>query len=124
MKVSHVMITDFVNSKKDESIHEVVTLMFEKHVGSVIVVDENQKLEGIFTERDLIRVIAQDTPLSTPIEKVMTKNVYTVSEDAPFKEARHIILDRSVRHLPVTDSDGKVVGLVSIRQVYEELFEI
>jgi CBS domain-containing protein len=124
MKVSHVMIKDFVRAKKDSTIKEVVTVMFEKHVGSIVITDAENKITGIFTERDLIRVNAQDTPLDTPIEKVMTKNVYTISKDATFRDARHIILDRRIRHLPVTNSDGKVVGLVSIRQVYEELFEM
>ncbi|MCW3994849.1 MAG: CBS domain-containing protein [Candidatus Bathyarchaeota archaeon] len=118
------MIKDFVTLKKDETIKECIDAMFEKHVGSVVITTAEREIEGIFTERDVIRVVSQGIPLDTPIEKVMTKNVYTVSEDAAFRDAKHIILDRKVRHLPVTDSDGKIVGLLSIRQLYEELFEM
>ncbi|MFA7398000.1 MAG: CBS domain-containing protein [Crenarchaeota archaeon] len=124
MKVSHLMIKDFIRSRKEASIHDVVKSMFEKHVGSVVILDETEKAVGIFTERDIIRVVAQNIPLNWNVEKVMTKNVYTVPEDVPFKDARQIILERKVRHLPVTDSEGKVVGLISIRQVYQELFEM
>jgi CBS domain-containing protein len=98
--------------------------MFEKHVGSVIITDVDQKCAGIFTERDVIRVNAQDVPLDIPVEKAMTKNVYTVLETAPFEDARHIIRARRVRHLPVTNSDGKVVGLLSIRHLFDMLFEM
>ena len=124
MLVRHMMIKDFVSSKKDATIKDCINTMFEKHVGSVVITDVEQKCEGIFTERDAIRVISQAIALDTLIEKVMVKNVFTVSEDATFEDALHIIRERRVRHLPVTDSEGKIVGLMSIRHLFDELFEM
>ena len=124
MLVRDIMIKDFINAKKDSSIKNCISAMFEKHVGSVVIIDSDQKCAGIFTERDVIRVNAQDIPLDRPVEEAMTKNVFTVLENAPFEDARHIIRARRVRHLPVTNSDGKLVGLVSIRHLFDLLFEM
>jgi len=51
----------------------------------------------------------------------MTRHVYTVSEDTPFIEAKKIMKLHKIRHIPVTDSDGKLVGLLSIRHILDTL---
>ena len=124
MLVKHVMTTDVVTSTKDTTIQECIELLFKRHVGSIIIVDNNQRCLGIFTERDAIRFIAQKMPLDTPVEKGMTKNILTVDENATFKEAQSIINNHGIRHLPVTNSDGKLVGLISVRTILNEFLGI
>jgi len=122
--VKHVMTTDVVTSTKDTTIQECIELLFKRHVGSIVIVDNNQRCLGIFTERDAIRFIAQKMPLDTPVEKGMTKNILTVDENATFKEAQSIINNHGIRHLPVTNSDGKLVGLISVRTILNEFLGI
>lgn len=54
----------------------------------------------------------------------MTKNPFTVNEDSTFEEAKKIIKFNKIRHLPVTAADGKLVGLISVRHILNELFEL
>jgi len=115
------MTKEVVTTTKDAVIQDCIELLFKRHIGSIIVVDDQQRCVGIFTERDAIRVIAQKVPLDAPIEKVMTKNVVTANENATFEEAKKILSLHGIRHLPVTDSDGKLVGLISVRKILNEL---
>ena len=59
-------------------------------------------------------------PLDATIEKIMTKNPFTVNEDSTFEEAKRIIKLHKIRHLPVITSDGKLVGLISVRQILND----
>jgi len=115
------MLKDVVTTNGRVPVKEAIELLFKRHVGCVVIVDEAQKCLGIFTERDAIRVVAQNVPLDAPIEKIMTKNPFTVNEDSTFDEAKNIIKSAKVRHLPVTDANGKLVGLVSVRNILDEL---
>jgi IMP dehydrogenase len=65
--------------------------------------------------------MAQKVPLDSPIQNVMTKNIFTINENATYKEAKNIISLHGIRHLPVTDSTGKLVGLISMRQILTDL---
>jgi CBS domain-containing protein len=114
------MLTDFVTAKGDVSIQKAVKMLYTRHVGSVIVTDSEKRCTGIFTERDAIRVVAQKIPLKTSLKKVMTKKVVTIFEDASFTEARRKMTSRGIRHLPVVNEKGKIVGLLTIRCVLDE----
>ena len=114
------MVTDLVTAKEDISIEKAVRILYTKHVGSVIVTDSKKRCIGIFTERDAIRVVAQKIPLRTPLKKVMTKRVVTIPRDASFAEARRKMVSRGIRHLPVVNEEGKLVGLLAFRRVLDE----
>jgi CBS domain-containing protein len=120
--VKHIMIEDVVTAKPNITIKDAVRTLQEKHVGSIVITDNNEKCVGIFTERDAIRIIASDVPLETPIERVMTKNDATIGEEASLEEARRLVISHGIRHLPVVDSKGELVGLVSVRKLLDELF--
>ncbi len=122
LKVKHVMIEDVVTAKPNITAKDAVRTLRETHVGSIVITDENRKCIGIFTERDAIRIIANDVSLDTPIEEVMTKNVATIGKEASLEEARRLILSHGIRHLPVVDSEGKLVGLFSVRKLIDELY--
>ena len=122
LMVKHIMIQDVVTAKPNITVKDAVRTLQEKHVGSIVITDNNEKCMGIFTERDAIRIIASDVPLGTPIEQVMTKNVATVGEEASLEEARRLIISHGIRHLPVVDSKGELAGLLSVRKLLDELF--
>jgi CBS domain-containing protein len=124
MMTKDLMLKDVVTTYGNMPVKEAIELLFKRHIGSVVVVDETQQCIGIFTERDAIRIVAQDLPLDATVEKIMTKNPFTVNEDSTFEEAKKIIKIYKIRHLPVTTTDGKLVGLISVRHILNELCEL
>jgi len=119
--VKHVMVENVITAKDNITAKRAVEMLYKKHVGSIVVIDDEKKCIGIFTERDAIRIVAKDTPLDAPLDKVMTKNVVTIGEEATLEEARRLIVSHRIRHLPVVDQKGKLVGLLSVRRFLDEL---
>lgn len=115
------MCKKIVTAKEEMSILQAVTLLSERHVGSIVIVNDEQKCIGIFTERDAIRIFAQKFPVDQPIGQVMSRHVVTVSLEASFNEAKRLMKSHNIRHLPVTDETGKLIGLFSIRAFMDEI---
>lgn len=105
--------------KEDNTVYEAVKKMAEENIGSVIIVDEEFKPIGIFTERDLLRrVCASDLdPKKVRLGDVMTRDPTTIKESEPARRALEIMLHFGFRHLPVVDENGKLVGIISIKDV-------
>ena len=121
MMTRDLMLKDVVTTNGKVTVKETMELLFKRHIGSIVIVDDSQKCIGIFTERDAIRVIAQNIPLDEPVEKTMTKNPFTINEDSTFEEAKYVIKSAKIRHQPVIDKNGKIVGLISVRTILDEL---
>jgi len=124
LMVKHIMIEDVVTAKPNITVKDAVRILGEKHVGSVVITNDEEKCVGIFTERDAIRIIASELSLDTPLQQVMTKNVVTIGEEASLEEARRVVVSHGIRHLPVVDSKGEMVGLLSVRKLLDEFFGI
>ena len=124
LKVQHIMVEKVVTAKGDDTVKKAIEILYKKHVGSIVIIDDEERCIGIFTERDAIRLVAQNIPLDKPLKKVMTKHVVTIREDATFEEAKRSIVSHRIRHLPVINQEGKLVGLVAIRKFLDELFGI
>lgn len=122
LRVKHIMIEDMVTAKANITLRDAVRTLQEKHVGSIVITDDHQNCVGIFTERDAIRVIANEIPLDTFIDKIMTKNVITVGEETSIEEAKQIIIAHGVRHIPVVNQKGELTGLLSVRKILDEFF--
>jgi CBS domain-containing protein len=101
-----------------DTVRAAVATMAERKVGAVLVMVDGD-LKGIFTERDLsFRVVAKDLdPNTTTLSQVMTADPDTLPPDAMAAEALDLMRQHNYRHLPVV-SDGKLVGIVSIRDLY------
>jgi len=124
MKIKHFIDEDVITSSGDISLKEAINILYNRHIGSIIIIDKDKKCKGIFTERDAIRVIAHDIPLNTPLSEVMTTNLKTVSERATFAMAKEIMRDHNIRHLPVVDEQGRLIGLLSLRRILDEVHEM
>jgi CBS domain-containing protein len=121
LKVRDLMVREIIKMKSDESIEEAIKILHERHVGSVVITDNEGKCIGIFTERDAIRAIATKVPFNKPLQEVMTKNVLTIWEGASFSEAKQLYKTHGIRHIPVVDEQGYLVGLLSVRSILDEL---
>ena len=124
MKIRHIMIERVVTAKADTTVESAIKTLDEKHIGSIVITDDEGKCKGIFTERDAIRVIARNISLSTPLNKVMTKNPITIWDGASFAEAMALIVSHGIRHLPAVDEKKRLVGMLSIRNFLDEIIGI
>jgi len=97
---------------------DAARLMKKKSVGAVMVVKDNGRLAGIFTERDAVfRVLAEGRdPKTTRLSDVMTPQPQTITPEKPFGHALLMMYESGFRHVPVVE-DGKPVGMVSARDV-------
>ena len=96
-------------------VQDAALLMRQHNIGALMVVDDGRLL-GIFTERDgLFRVLAEGgDAATTPLEAVMTRDPRTISADCAFDTALQMMHDGRYRHLPVVDG-AQVLGMVSVR---------
>ena len=104
-----------VTASADMTVAAASRLMKHKRVGAILVL-ENSRLAGIFTERDaLFRVIAEGrSPETTRLAEVMTRNPRTIAPDRPFGHALHLMYEGEFRHVPVVEN-GRPLGVVSAR---------
>jgi CBS domain-containing protein len=103
------------------SVAEAIRSMLHHHVGAAAVVDDERRVAGIFTERDVLSKLAlsgQD-PEKTPVRDMMTTPVELATSETGPGEALATMVERHFRHLPIVDGDGKLLGMLSIRNVLE-----
>jgi CBS domain-containing protein len=105
------------------TVYNALELMFEKSIGALLVVD-NDKFVGIFTERDYARklVLKGKSSKDTLIREVMTEKPITVTLDNSIEECMKIMSDKKIRHLPVMETE-KLVGLISVGDVVKFIIE-
>ena len=115
--VQQLMVANPVMVPPAEKVQEVVRLMAALDIGAVLVGAEG-KLEGIFTERDLLRHTAEAPAAwrQEPVAAWMTRDCSTVPPTASWEQARMQMDSLHIRHLPVVQG-GKVVGLVAARDL-------
>jgi CBS domain-containing protein len=103
------------------SVEQAIRTMLERHVGAVAVIDENRRVAGIFTERDVLRrlSLAESDARNLPIRDVMTTPVEMATAATTPSEALATMVERHYRHLPIVDEDGRLLGMLSIRNVLE-----
>jgi CBS domain-containing protein len=101
---------------------DAALVMNQHKIGSLVVVDGG-RIVGIFTERDVLhRVVAgRRDPADTRVADVMTAEVVCCSPETDLDEARGAMTNRRIRHLPVADADGRLLGLVSIGDLNAQL---
>jgi CBS domain-containing protein len=104
-----------LTTEQGETVLSATQRMNEHSVGALLVTEEG-RLCGIFTERDVLRrvVVAQRNPAETLIREVMTTNMACASPETSVDDARSIFKTHRIRHLPVVKSDGELVGMISI----------
>lgn len=104
-------------------VFQAIELMCEKNIGGLLIV-ENGKLEGIFTERDYARklILKGKSSKNTPISELMTKNPIVITPDNSIEDCMDLMTGKFIRHLPVVEDD-KLVGLISIGDVVKHIIE-
>ena len=121
LKVADVPATTVT---KEATVIEAINAMIKNRVGAVAVVEQGY-LKGIFTERDvMIRVVqARRNPEVARISEVMTTSVQTVAADTSPNQALSQMVEQHIRHLPITDGSGRILGMLSIRHLLQNRVE-
>lgn len=102
----------------DAPLRDALSLMHERHIGSVLVVDGSGALQGILTRHDVLgRVTLAELPLTTPVSAVMTTPALSLSVHDTAQDAALLMSRHGLRHVPVTNG-GRVVSLVSERDLF------
>ena len=107
------------------TVMEAIRKMGTAGVGAVVVLDENDRLQGTFTERDVMLriVLGNRDPETTHMKAVMTTRVITIRPDTDANDAVRTMWDNHIRHLPIVQQDGTVRGIVGIQDLFHERFE-
>jgi signal-transduction protein with cAMP-binding, CBS, and nucleotidyltransferase domain len=102
----------------DAKVLEALDLMAKKGLGALIVVEKDEEVIGILSERDYARkiILMGRHSEDTPVKDIMTKEVYGVHFDTTAEECMALMTDKHIRHLPVC-KDGKLAGVISIGDV-------
>ena len=105
----------------EASVADAIHKMLDHHVGAVAVVDSDFRVAGIFTERDVLRKMSLSgaDPKTMPVRELMTTPVEMATVATGPGEAMATMVERHFRHLPVVDEQGKLLGMLSIRNLLQ-----
>lgn len=143
MQVSDIMSRTVHTVGPDALLRQVVTLICLHHISGLPVVDEESRVVGIISERDILKALypgydelindparsrdfedmesRYSTTLWQKVKEVMVRNVVTVTPETPILKAASIMLLKRIRRLPVVES-GRLVGIVSLGDVHQAIF--
>ena len=122
MAVADVMAFRVVTVSPDDTVQVAIARMLEENVGSVAVC-EGERLVGIFTERDVLRLAGEGPDFAAiRVGDVMTRQLVTLAPDDDILGAARLMGERKIRHLPVLEGEN-LLGMVGIREVVRALVE-
>jgi len=121
MNILEMCDADGASVPVEATAEQAIRAMLDHHVGAVAIIDENKRVAGIFTERDVLRRLSLSgrEPGQTPVREVMTTPVEMATLDTTPGQALATMVERHYRHLPIVDDDGRLLGMLSIRNVLQ-----
>jgi CBS domain-containing protein len=121
MDLSQLAGRRVISTHPQATVLEVCGVMLQEKVGAVVVLDEGV-LVGILSERDIVRRVAAQLrdPATTLVSDVMTSKVTTVSDKGNVQTAIELMHHGNFRHLPMVDASGRVIGVLSVRDLLRQ----
>lgn len=121
MNAEDIMTSNVITVSPTDSVKKVIQVLIEKKVSGVPVVDDQNNVLGVVTEYDLILGIAT-VGSGRDIRQIMKKIFTSISPKTDVEEITDMILTKRFKSFPVIDDDGKLVGVVSRRDIMSELY--
>ena len=123
LRCRDIMTRNVITTNEKMSLREVAALMRDGDMGALPVVDENNKLVGILTDRDIVvrAVAAGKTVRETTVADVMTAALFTAQPETPVFQAIRLMGDKQVRRVPITDENGILQGILSMADIALEM---
>ena len=108
-------------AKPEDSLKEIIWQLAAKKIGALVILDLNQAVCGIVSERDIVRVLASNpaSVLDEPVSRHMTSPVFTCAETSTMDEVMQHMTSHRFRHMPVVEH-GKLSGIVSLGDVVKQ----
>ena len=121
MKIREVIagkaIQDVVTIRPDATVRDLLALLAEHNIGAAVVSGDGTSVDGIVSERDVVRRLHQDaTVLDHAVSAIMTADVRTCAGDDGLTELMQTMTEHRIRHVPVV-ADGRLTGIISIGDV-------
>lgn len=115
--------TSPISVNPHSTVYEALELMVDKNIGALLVMDQN-KFVGIFTERDYARkvILKGKASKDTRIEEIMTESPITVTMDNSIEDCMRLMTNKFIRHLPVVEGE-ELIGIISIGDVVKFIIE-
>ena len=116
--------SDVASVTPDTMVRDALRIMAEKNIGAIVVMN-NDKLVGIFSERDYARkiILKDKSSKTTPISEIMTsEELVTVKPGTSIDDCMVLMTDRRIRHLPVVENE-KLLGVISIGDLVKHIIE-
>jgi CBS domain-containing protein len=115
---------DVWSVRADSPVFDALKLMAEKNCGALVVLDDNDRLAGVISERDYARKVAlhRKASVDTPVSEIMTADVVTVTESDSLDHCLSLMSAHNIRHLPVVDG-RKLVGVLGIGELVQHKIE-
>ncbi len=112
--VGRLMSDTVYTVKPTALVEDAAALMLDNGIGSVVVVDDSDRLEGILTSTDFVRIVAERQPKDrTPVAEYMTTAVETAGAQTLVADVADRMLGLGFHHMPVVDDDDVVIGMIS-----------
>ena len=101
------------------SVHDLVNSLNTHHVGALVVSADGKRIDGIVSERDVVRAMPGklDQLIDMHVRDLMTVEVLTCTSDTTIAELMTLMTERRIRHVPVVDESGKLISIISIGDV-------
>lgn len=108
----------------ERTVYEALQIMAEKEVGALLVLNEDEKVVGIFSERDYARkcILEGKSSKETKVSELMTSKVYFITPDDEVEDVMSLMTEKKIRHLPVLENE-KLTGIISIGDVVKTIIE-
>lgn len=119
LRCRDIMTSNVTSSRRDTLLREVASLMRDQDIGAIPVLDENGKLAGIVTDRDLVTrgLTADKAEPELRAEDCMSDDVYTANQNDRLVDVLREMGDHQVRRIPVVDSRNRLVGIISTADI-------
>jgi CBS domain-containing protein len=123
--ISILLKRNVISINQDDTVYDAINILSEKKIGALPVLNDQNKLCGMLSERDIIQKISNDKKIDfshTQIKSIMTTKVITCNENTESNVLMTIMTNNKIRHIPIIEKNS-LIGIVSIGDVVKRLLE-
>ncbi len=121
MRLKELVRKKPITIESSGTIYDVIKIMAVEDIGFIVVTEKGQMI-GVLSERDVIKALADGKDLNIPVGQFCKRDIITLKADATLEEAAAAMGKHRIRHVVVVDDQGKLVGVVSVRDILAELY--
>jgi CBS domain-containing protein len=118
-----IMKTNVITVRNDASVYEAIQLLLDNFITGLPVVDENDNLVGMITEKDVLQLLYADVRDDASVEEFMTRDVLVFSENDNLTDVAECLFRNKIRRVPILRS-GKIVGIISKKDIIAYIMQI